>query len=113
MRLRTELLVVLALFAAVGALARTPAGRLVLPFVSLAVLLGFGYLLTRDAAYARTTLGVRSRLLDRSAAEGHDCVACGAPAATTRRYVREFVLLGVPVLLLDDGTNRYCADCLD
>ncbi|MDS0295908.1 hypothetical protein [Halogeometricum luteum] len=103
-----------AVFAAVGALARTPAGRVVLPFASLAVLGGFAYLLTREAAYARTTLGTRTRLLDSPAESGDAaCVDCGAPATTTRRYVREFVVLGVPLVLLDDGTNRYCADCLD
>lgn len=104
-----------ALFAVIGALARTPAGRVVLPFVSLAVLGAFAYLLTRDAAYARTTVGTRTRLFDTdSPTEGDDdCVACGAPATTTRRFVREFVVLGVPLVLLDDGTNRYCADCLD
>ncbi|ELZ30970.1 hypothetical protein C474_10926 [Halogeometricum pallidum JCM 14848] len=104
-----------ALFAAIGALARTPAGRVVLPFVSLAVLAAFAFLLTREAAYARTAAGVRTRLLDSPASAGgdDDCAACGAPATTTRRYVREFVVLGVPLVLLDDGTNRYCADCLD
>lgn len=129
MRLRTELLVAVAVFVALGALARTPAGRFVLPLVSLAVLGGMAYLLTRDPAYARTTVGARTRLLD-SRADGADdgrengagddgvapgrvaCIDCGAPATTTRRFVREFVVLGVPLVLLDDGTNRYCDDCL-
>lgn len=108
-----------ALFAIIGALARTPAGRVVLPFVTLAVLAGFVSLLTRDAAYARTTVGARTRLLDSPVGGdgegGGDaaCTACGAPATTTRRFVREFVVLGVPLVLLDEGTNRYCADCLD
>jgi hypothetical protein len=128
-RLRTELLVAVAVFVALGALARTPAGRFVLPLVSLAVLGGMAYLLTRDPAYARTTVGARTRLLD-SREDGADdgrendtgddgvapgraaCIDCGAPATTTRRFVREFVVLGVPLVLLDDGTNRYCDDCL-
>ncbi|MUV58158.1 hypothetical protein [Halogeometricum sp. CBA1124] len=140
MRLRTELLVAVAVFVALGALARTPAGRFVLPLVSLAVLGGMAYLLTRDPAYARTTVGARTRLLDSredgagdgraDGADGADdgrengagddgvapgrvaCIDCGAPATTTRRFVREFVVLGVPLVLLDDGTNRYCDDCL-
>ena len=145
MRLRTELLVAVAVFVALGALARTPAGRFVLPLVSLAVLGGMAYLLTRDPAYARTTVGARTRLLDSredgaddgrengagdGRADGADdgrengagddgvapgrvaCIDCGAPATTTRRFVREFVVLGVPLVLLDDGTNRYCDDCL-
>ncbi|SFR35157.1 hypothetical protein SAMN04487947_0275 [Halogeometricum rufum] len=124
MRLRTELLVAVAVFVALGALARTPAGRFVLPLVSLAVLGGMAYLLTRDPAYARTTVGARTRLLDSredGADDGRDggvapgraaCIDCGAPATTTRRFVREFVVLGVPLVLLDDGTNRYCDDCL-
>ena len=115
MSLRDGLALALALFvvfALVGALARTPAGRVVLPFASLAVLAAFAYLLTRDAAYSRTALGTRTRLLDAPTESDGACVECGAPAMTTRRYVREFVVLGVPLLLLDDGTNRYCADCL-
>jgi hypothetical protein len=131
-RLRTELLVALAVLVALGALARTPAGRFALPLVSLAVLGGMAYLLTRDPAYARTTVGARTRLLDspaddagggreNGATDGRDggvapdraaCIDCGAPATTTRRFVREFVVLGVPLVLLDDGTNRYCDDCL-
>ncbi|QIB72976.1 hypothetical protein GL213_14695 [Halogeometricum borinquense] len=112
MRLRTELIAAVALFALLGALARTPAGRFVLPLVSLVVLVGFVYLMTRDTAYTRTTFGIRTRLLDSADGGDHDCTECGAPATTTRRFVREFVLLGVPVLLLDDGQNRYCDDCL-
>jgi hypothetical protein len=139
-RLRTELLVAVAVLVAVGALARTPAGRFALPLVSLAVLGGMAYLLTRDPAYARTTVGARTRLLDSredgagdgredgagdgredGAGDGREdgvapdraaCIDCGAPATTTRRFVREFVVLGVPLVLLDDGTNRYCDDCL-
>ncbi|RDI71716.1 hypothetical protein [Halopelagius longus] len=115
MRLARELAAAVALLVAVGALARTPAGRFVLPAVSVAVAVTLAWTLTRPAAYPRTAVGVRTRVVE-SPADGRDdsppCVECGSPATTRRRYVREGVVLGVPLVLLDDGENDYCGDCL-
>jgi hypothetical protein len=112
-RFGRELAAALALLVVVGLLARTPAGRVVLPVLSLAVLAGAVVLLSRPAAYPRHAVGVRSRVLDDDAPADSRCVECDARATAVRRYVREGVVLGVPVVLLDDGTNAYCDDCRD
>ncbi|ELZ95143.1 hypothetical protein C440_08702 [Haloferax mucosum ATCC BAA-1512] len=114
MRFRRELAVVVALFVLVGALARTSAGRFVLPLVSVAVVAALVILLFRTPAYSRTTFGPRTRILE-STPNTTDtaCVECGSPATTLRRYVREWVVLGVPVVLLDDGENPVCDDHRD
>ncbi|AFK17892.1 hypothetical protein E6P09_03855 [Haloferax mediterranei ATCC 33500] len=114
MRFRRELAVVVALFVLVGALARTGAGRFVLPVVSLGVAVALGVLLLKQPAYSRTTFGPRTRILE-STPNTSDavCVECGSPATTLRHYVREWVVLGVPVVLLDDGKNPVCDDHRD
>lgn len=114
MRLRRELVVVAVLLAVVGALARTSAGRFVLPLVAVGVATSLGYLLFKRPAYSRMSLGPRTRILESTpAATDLRCVECDAPATTTRRYVREWVILGVPVVLLDDGENPVCDDHRD
>ncbi|KTG29373.1 hypothetical protein [Haloferax profundi] len=114
MRLRRELVVVVVLLAVVGALARTSAGRFVLPLVALVVVVGMGLLLRKRPAYSRTTFGPRTRILESDTADPDvTCVECDAPATTTRHYVREWVVLGVPVVLLDDGENPVCDDHRD
>ncbi|KAB1192750.1 hypothetical protein GJR96_04555 [Haloferax sp. MBLA0076] len=114
MRLRRELVVVVVLLAFVGALARTSAGRFVFPLVALVVVVGMGLLLRKRPAYSRTTFGPRTRILESDAAEPDvTCVECDAPATTVRHYVREWVVLGVPVVLLDDGFNPVCDDHRD
>jgi hypothetical protein len=112
-RFGRELAATLAVLVAVGLLVRTPAGRLVLPVLSIVVVAAVVVLLSRPAAYPRRAVGVRSRVLDGDAPADATCVVCDAPATTSRRYVREGVVLGVPLVLLDDGSNAYCDDCLE
>jgi hypothetical protein len=90
-----------------------PLGRLVVLALSVGVAAGTVALLSRTPAYGRWRIGRGTRVLTRPA-EGGSCLACGGGAAggQRRRFVREAVVLGVPVVLLDDGTNRYCPDCL-
>lgn len=117
MRLARELAVVVTVLVVVGALVRTPVSRVVLPAVSVAVLAGLAWVLSKPAAYPRTAVGVRTRVVE-SAANGTEsgtppsCVECGDAATTRRRYVREGVVLGVPLVLFEDGENAYCEDCL-
>ncbi|KAB1187009.1 MULTISPECIES: hypothetical protein [Haloferax] len=114
MRLRRELVVVVVLLVIIGALVRTSAGRFVLPLVAVGVVASLGYLLFKTPAYSRTTFGPRRRILESTSSDTNaTCVECGAPATTIRRYVREWVVLGVPVVLLDDGRNPVCDDHLD
>ncbi|WP_411965044.1 hypothetical protein [Haloferax sp. YSMS24] len=114
MRLRRELVVVVALLVVIGALARTSAGRFVLPLVAVGVAASLGYLLFKTPAYSRTELGPRTRILESTPADDAvACVECDAPATTVRHYVREWVILGVPVVLLDDGRNPVCDDHRD
>ncbi|KAB1197576.1 MULTISPECIES: hypothetical protein [Haloferax] len=111
MRLSRELVVVAVLLVVIGALARTSAGRFVLPLVALGVAASLGYLLLKTPAYPRTAIGPRTRILESSPSDGAaTCVECTAPATTVRHYVREWVVVGVPVVLLDDGRNPVCDD---
>ncbi|ADE03332.1 hypothetical protein [Haloferax volcanii] len=109
MRLLRELAVAVALLVIVGVLARSGVGRFVLPVVGLAVAAALVALLATQSAYPRTAVGPRTRIIE-SAAQSADaaCVECGSPATARRRYVREWVVLGVPVVLLDDGENPVC-----
>ncbi|WP_416838310.1 hypothetical protein [Haloferax sp. DFSO52] len=114
MRLRRELVVVVVLLVIIGALARTSAGRFVLPLVAVGVAASLGYLLLKTPAYSRTTIGPRRRILESTPSDTNaTCVECDSPATTIRRYVREWVVLGVPVVLLEDGRNPVCDDHLD
>ena len=90
-------------------------GRVVLVALVLALVAGFALLVTRDPAYPRTTVGEGTRVLRTPLSDAFDgdCADCDGPAAggERRRFVREWVLFGVPLLLLDDGTNVYCRTC--
>ena len=90
-------------------------GRVLLAALLVTLAAGVVALLTRPAAYSRTTVGVARRVLRRPLPGDFEgaCVECGAPAAggQRRRFVEEFVVFGVPVLLLDDGENAYCPSC--
>ncbi|MCO8267891.1 hypothetical protein NKF06_15170 [Haloferax sp. AB510] len=109
MRLLRELAVVVMLLVVVGVLARSGVGRFVLPVVGLVVAAALVVLLSKQPAYARTAVGPRTRIIE-SVVESADaaCVECGSPATTRRRYVSEWVVLGVPVVLLDDGEIPVC-----
>ncbi|ELZ76463.1 hypothetical protein [Haloferax larsenii] len=114
MRFGRELVAVVVVFALIGALVRTGVGRFVLPVVALGVAAGVVVLLTRRPAYTRTTFGPRTRILESLSPDADAvCVECGSPATTVRRYVREWVILGVPVVLLDDGQIPICDDHRD
>ncbi|WP_396611014.1 hypothetical protein ACH9L7_12430 [Haloferax sp. S1W] len=114
MRFGRELVALVVVFALIGALARTGAGRFVLPVVGLAVAAAVGGLLLRSPAYTRTTFGPRTRILESLSPDADAvCVECGSQATTVRRYVREWVALGVPVVLLDDGQIPVCDDHRD
>jgi len=113
MRVGRELAALVALLVVLGALVRSGAGRFVLPVLALALAAGLAWLLTRTPAYPRTAVGPRTRLMDAPADADVACVECDAPATVRRRFVREWVVLGVPVLLLGDGTNYLCDDHLD
>jgi hypothetical protein len=111
MRFSRELAAVVALLILFGALARSGAGRIVLPLVSLVVVAGLVVLLSKQPAYARTVVGPRTRVLESVPADTDgECVECAAPATRIRHYVREWVVLGVPVVLLDDGRVPVCDD---
>ena len=90
-------------------------GRVLLAALLLALAAGTVALLTRPAAYPRRTVGSARRVLRQPLPAGFEgaCVECDALAAggRRRRFVEEFVVLGVPVLLLDDGENAYCPSC--
>jgi hypothetical protein len=90
-------------------------GRVLLAAALIALIAGLAALATRPAAYPRSTVGVAGRVIRRPLPPDFagDCVECDAPAAggQRRRFVREFVVLGVPLLLLDDGENAYCPTC--
>jgi hypothetical protein len=113
--LRTGLGLLVAALAAVllVRLSVHPVGRLVVVALSVALAAGTVALLSRTPAYGRWRVGRGSRVLTRPAERG-TCLACGGDATggRRRRFVREVVVLGVPLVLLDDGTNRYCPDCL-
>ncbi|SDL95367.1 hypothetical protein SAMN04487949_0293 [Halogranum gelatinilyticum] len=115
-----RLLAALALCATlvVGFLARgllLSVGRVVLVALALALVGGVAYLVTRQPAYRRSKVGEGTRILKQpvSAAADAHCVECDAAVTDgeRRRFVREWVLFGVPLLLLDDGENVYCASC--
>jgi hypothetical protein len=95
-----------------------PLGRLVVLATLLAAGGGFVVLLVRPAAYPRARVGVGTRVTTARIAEGEPdpgtCVDCGDEAAggLRRRFVREAVVAGVPLVLLDDGENRYCPACV-
>ncbi|WP_424007526.1 hypothetical protein [Haloferax denitrificans] len=109
MRLLRELAVAVTLLVIVGVLARSGVGRFVLPVVGLAVAAALAALLSKRPAYPRTAVGPRTRIIESAVASADAaCVECGSPATTRRRYVREWVVLGVPVVLLDDGDNPVC-----
>jgi len=113
MRVARELAALVGLLLLVGALVRSGVGRVVLPVLALALVAALAWLLTRTPAHPRTTVGPRTRLLDAPAGDTDaTCVECDAPATVRRRFVREWVVLGVPVLLLADGTNHLCDDHL-
>jgi hypothetical protein len=115
-----RLLAVLALCGTllVGFLARgllLSVGRVVLVALALALAGGVAYLVTRQPAYRRSKVGEGTRVLTERVAPTADehCVECDAAVSDgeRRRFVREWVLFGVPLLLLDDGENVYCASC--
>ena len=105
----------------VGFLARgvlLSVGRIALVALVLALVASLGVLATRQPAYRRTTVGPATRVLRRPVGDGddttrHHCAECDTVVQTgeRRRFVREWVLFGVPVLLLDDGENVYCSSC--
>ncbi|KTG08181.1 hypothetical protein AUR64_01000 [Haloprofundus marisrubri] len=108
-------------------------GRVVFLLGFLALVVGAAVLLIQPTAYSRTTFGPARRVVCRplgsteNAAERDDgvgidadgstlefdCVACDrrVTAGESHRFVREFVVAGVPLVLLDDGENRYCRAC--
>lgn len=90
-------------------------GRVVLVALAVALVGGIAVLATRPPAYRRSKVGTGTRVLSYpvSADETHRCVDCDAlvTEGERRRFVREWVLFGVPLLLLDDGENVYCAAC--
>lgn len=92
-----------------------PAGRLLVVGLVLALAAAAIALVRREPAYPRETVGIGRRVLSSPVGDGEGvaCVECDAPAAggRRRRFVREWVLVGVPVVVLDDGANVYCADC--
>jgi hypothetical protein len=91
-----------------------PVGRFLVLGLLVALAVGVVALVRREPAYPRDTVGVGRRVLSsRATDETATCVECDRPAAggRRRRFVREFVLVGVPVVVLDDGENVYCADC--
>lgn len=102
----------------VGFLARgvlLSVGRVVLVALVLALVAGVALLVTRQPAYRRTKVGPGTRVLRRPLdGDGrHRCAECDAVVddGERRRFVREWVLFGVPLLLLDDGENVYCSSC--
>jgi hypothetical protein len=97
-------------------LALHPLGRVVVVAVLIVAGLGLLGLLARPAAYPRTRVGIGTRVTAsriEAADDSGTCVACGDDAAggVRRRFVREAVVAGVPLVLLDDGENRYCPAC--
>jgi hypothetical protein len=102
----------------VGFLARgvlLSVGRIVLVALVLALVAGVALLVTRQPAYRRTKVGAGTRVLRRPLdGDGrHRCAECDTVVedGERRRFVREWVLFGVPILLLDDGENVYCSSC--
>jgi hypothetical protein len=92
-----------------------PVGRLLVVGLVLALALGVLAVLRREPAYPRDTVGTGRRVLSSPVGDDEDatCVECDDAAAggRRRRFVREWVLAGVPVVVLDDGENVYCAEC--
>ncbi|EJN59761.1 hypothetical protein [Halogranum rubrum] len=90
-------------------------GRVALVALLLALVAGVALLVTREPAYGRFTVGERTRILRRPVDEqgAHRCVDCeqAVTDGERRRFVREWVLFGVPLVLLDDGENVYCSAC--
>ncbi|SEO57020.1 hypothetical protein SAMN04487948_103280 [Halogranum amylolyticum] len=102
----------------VGFLARgvlLSVGRIALVAFVLALLAGVALVATRQPAYRRSTVGPATRVLRRPLErdDRHRCAECDAVVddGERRRFVREWVLFGVPILLLDDGENVYCSSC--
>jgi hypothetical protein len=98
-------------------LAVHPVGRLVVVGLAVGVAAGLAWTLTRPAAYDRTRIGTGTRVLTRPATPSDGpCVECDADgpaldAGERRQYVREAVVAGVPLVVLDRGENVYCAGC--
>lgn len=90
-------------------------GRLVFVVLLVAVGVGAFLLLTATPAYDRSKVGVGTRVVDRPLADATTCVACDDEIEAGRRrvFVREWALLGVPLVLLDSGENDYCPACAD
>jgi hypothetical protein len=118
MRRRWIALAVVAFGLVVGVVARSAllaVGRLAFVVLLLAIGVGALLLLTATPAYDRSKVGVGSRVVDRPLDETTTCVACDEAIETGRRrvFVSEWVLFGVPLVLLDRGENDYCPACAD
>ena len=94
-------------------------GRLAFVLFLLAVAVAVGLLATATPAYRRSKIGVGSRVLeqplDAGDADSSTCVSCDAPIETgvRRQFVREWVVFGVPLMLLESGENDYCEVCAE
>jgi hypothetical protein len=94
-------------------------GRFAFVLLLVAVAVAIGLLTTATPAYRRSKIGVGSRVLeqrlDAGDADSSICVSCDAPIETgvRRRFVREWVAFGVPLVLLESGENHYCEACAE
>lgn len=95
-------------------------GRVALVALLLALVAGVALLATREPAYERVKVGEATRVLRRpvdgdgeSRCSECDTVVEAGDGGERRRFVREWVLFGVPLVLLDDGENVYCSACAD
>lgn len=138
MRRRWTVLGVVALGLLFGVAVRSAllaVGRVVGVLLVVALLVGCLLLVTATPAYRRSRVGVGSRVLERplgtatgtggsagseraesERADGSPtCVVCdgAADGGVRRTFVREWVLLGVPLVLLDRGENAYCPACVE
>ncbi|WP_423743833.1 hypothetical protein V5735_12545 (plasmid) [Haladaptatus sp. SPP-AMP-3] len=73
------------------------------------------YRLSRaERAYDRGRYGVGRRVVTERIALGDgECSVCGTHGGNgvRRRFVRELVVDGVPIALVESGSNDYCREC--
>jgi hypothetical protein len=73
------------------------------------------YRLSRaERAYDRGRYGVGRRVVtDRITLDDAECGVCGDHGGNgvRRRFVKELVVDGVPVALVESGSNDYCREC--
>lgn len=86
---------------------------LLAPVVAVALFVAYR-LEAAERAYARGRYGLGRRVVSEpTTLDGSGCVDCGRSdgQGVRRQFVREAVVDGVAVAVVEHGANDYCADC--